>query len=295
MNAKSTLILILLLATTTYAAVSRESRAERARRIRSMLGRNAFVSTNSQVEALISGGGRSRKVQLSVANLDAQDAPDVVVTSDERRRMQRLRQPSSQERTVTTMLNLQDIIIGQGGCNRNLCFALDASRKLSQIDFLLQRDFVQLIVATLSVDNDMHVAARQYGPNLRSISRLSSNIDAFLLRLDNFKRQKGRPRNFLAAAMLGCRLEMAPRVSDANKMVIIGNGRTSFVKREIALIESRIFRSRNGAICAIAVENSNRNFFTKLTGDSARVLGVTDYTRFDEILTEIVTDICGLQ
>lgn len=198
-------------------------------------------------------------------------------------------------RTVSTVLDLQDSIIASGGCNRNLCFTLDASTELSETDFLLQRDFVALIVATLGVDEDVHVSSWQYGPRVRRISRLSSDLDAFLLKLETWQRDTRFNFNSLARAMLGCRSDVRGRSTDANKMVVIGNGRASFLQRAFATSVARSFRRRNGAVCAVGVSGANKRFFTRLTGDSTRVLGVTDFSLFDTILTDIVNDICGLR
>lgn len=356
MNSKTALILLFLLSATAHAVVSNESRAERERRIRSQLSRNAFVnSTGSQVQEVVSapsdappvlaspvpaqevfsptgsgsgqgggqgsgqGSGRQPSVQDtgggSVGGAGSSGGQNngsgggggdgtsnskpqtTAASNDSRRKAQRLRKPDVQQRTVGAMLDLQDQIIERGGCNRNLCFTLDASNKLSKIDFLLQRDFVQLIAATLGVDNDVHVAAFQYGPSLQKISSLSPDIDSFLLRLEQWQRKDSRRRNFLAGAMWRCMREMRPRRTvDANKMVVIGNGRTSRFKRKFALQVSRIFRGQGrGAICAVAVDNSNRSFLGRLTGDPTRVLGVTDFSKFDTILRDIVRDICGLR
>eukprot|EP00171_Calliarthron_tuberculosum_P013514 IDg13514t1 len=256
MNYKLTLSLIVLIAATAHAAVSTESRAQRERRIRSALGRNAFVNrADSPVNEEVS-------IQASPLPVVGTDVPPTINTAPETgAQKSRIRQT-----TVGTMLDLQDKIIQQGGCNRNLCFTLDASSKLSKMDFLLQRDFVQIVVATLGVDR-------------------------------TWNRQTGRRHNFLSLAMWGCRKEMKPRRTvDANKMVVIGNGRTSRLKKFFARRVARIFRRRDGgSICAVAVDNSNRRFFAKLTRSTDRVLSVTDYFKFDLILKDIVRDICGLR
>lgn len=328
MNARSAIIALLLFATTAYATVSNASRAERESQVLSLLNFNVFVNPNNTVflerfknptiptfvprpsiQDVNTEGISS--VEGSRGDLNSAGAPVPVIAPGAdgrgviserkprvpfapRSQIQRLSRPDVRSRTVRTILDLQDLIIARGGCNRNLCFALDASTKLSPNDFQLQRDFVALIAATLGVDNDVHVASWQYGPRVRRISSLSADINAFLLRLETWQQDLVVNRNFLAGAISGCRNELRRRRNDANKLVLIGNGRTSFFQQAIAVNVANAFRRQNGAVCAVTVSNANTRFFTRLTGTSERVLGVTDFSLFDTILTDIVSDICGL-
>lgn len=243
-----------------------------------------------------SGDGFGAGIASDADSVGSVSGGRVTTSANERRRLQVLQNPEARRRTVQTILDLQDKIIARGGCSRNLCFALDASTKLQRVDFLLQRDFVALIAATLGVDDDVNIGAYQYGPRVRRISRLSPGINAFLLKLEQWEQSKSEEFNFLAAAIWRCRREMRPLASrDANKLVIIGNGDTSSFQQSIAQFTAQRFLRDTGAICAVAVEDANRRFFAKLTDDPARVLGVEDYFLFDQILSDIVSDICGLR
>lgn len=282
MNLRSLVVVLILAATTAYATVSKLSREVRQSQIEGLLKENAFVN--------------ARVPQTTFVPETPSFLPDTEISAQTFQfDFSRLQQPRARGRTFRRILDLQDRIIKRGGCNRNICFALDASKNLRAIDFALQRDFIALIAATLTVDSDVNISAYEYAPGISRIWRLSRNINDFLLRLENLRQSRSRSTTFLDGAIDGCNRELRPFSSlDANKLVVIGNGKTRPFQERLVRRAADRFRRRTGAICAVAVEGANRELFSQISDKPDRVIDVTDVFRFDEILNEVVQNICNL-
>lgn len=191
---------------------------------------------------------------------------------------------------------LQDLIIDNGGCNPNLCFGLDGSKLINEYDYELQREFVQLVAATVAVDHRVKMSAYQYGLRLQRISSFTRDIDQFLLDMESSKRNLALTRSFLAPALFKCTLDLSNSFEDANKIVIIGDGRTNYgsANQSIRVAASFLPPNGNGRICAVYVRNPKYRFLEEITQDPAMVIDVIDYTKFDEILEQLVRDICQI-
>lgn len=198
--------------------------------------------------------------------------------------------------TAKLMIELQDRIIDQGGCNLNLCFGLDGSRLISAKDYERQREFVQLIAATVAIDERVKMSAYQYGLRLQRISSFTGDIDSFLLRMESAKRKKTLSRSFLSPALFKCQRDFRDNGEDANKIVIIGDGRTNYGRKSLAIrIAARFLPPfNNGAICAVYVKRPAIRFLEKITQDPSKVISVEEYFLFDEILEETVSNVCDL-
>ncbi len=208
--------------------------------------------------------------------------------------------PVRGEETVRRMVALQDEIIRNGGCNPNLCFGIDGSAQISEEDYGLQLDFMALVVATagaqLGFEDRMNIAAYQYGGALKAFLRPTSNVERLFEAIENANFRKSR-FTFLAPAILACRRDFENLFAeDANKMVIMGDGRTNFRSPRLAINEARMFLPpyNNGAICAITVKNPDVTFLEKVTQDKARVLKIDESKQFLDLLETVVRDVCDI-
>eukprot|EP00171_Calliarthron_tuberculosum_P008013 IDg8013t1 len=180
--------------------------------------------------------------------------------------------------TLDTMVTLQDEIIANGGCNLNLCYGLDGSNLISDTDYELQRFFVQLVAATIAIDPRTKMSAYQYGLRLRRISEYTSDIDQFLINLEDAKRNPTLSRSFLAPALFQCQRDFRASPEDANKIVLIGDGNTNYGSEDstVRVAEQFLPPNNNGDICAVYVGEPNGNFLLRITQNPDRLLDVED-------------------
>lgn len=198
--------------------------------------------------------------------------------------------------TANTMVALQDKIIENGGCNLNICFGLDGSNLISNRDYEFQREFVQLVAATITIDERIKLSAYQYGLRLQRISKFTANANQFLLSLESAERQDAQDRSFLAPAIFQCQRDFRDNPEDANKIVLIGDGRTNYGRRSqaVRIAEQFLPPNNNGAICAVYVRRPASRFLERITQNRDRVLDVEDYFFFADILDEVVSNVCDL-
>lgn len=193
--------------------------------------------------------------------------------------------------TANKIVKLQDMIVQNGGCNANLCFALDG---MSKADYERQLEFVQLIAATVAIDERVQMSAYQYGRTLHRISSYTDNINAFMMKLGSSSRYITKGNVFLAPALKQCKRDFAGNPEDANKIVIIADGRANQANRQEAINVAKAFRSPggNGAICAVHVKKSKHSFLSKVVQNPRFLLQVDEYDRFADILGNIVRNVC---
>jgi len=184
-------------------------------------------------------------------------------------------------------------VINQGSCNPNICFALDGSGSISPEEYKMQKEFVELIAGITSVDTDVGYAAVQYGLRNVGISSLTNDANQFLLDVaaSNLARA---PRTFIAAGLGFCIQELRARPEDANKIVLLGDGRSNFGGDPVPI--ARTFRPPrgNGSICAVGIGFRDRRVLRRIAGNRNRVLAINDYFELLDILDQVVTEICGL-
>lgn len=78
-----------------------------------------------------------------------------------------------------------------GGCNANVCFAIDGSGAINQTEFQSQQQFVIDMVSIIGVDSPVEVAAVQYTVGNSPISPLTPNVVQFSENVVNAKQLGG--------------------------------------------------------------------------------------------------------
>lgn len=188
---------------------------------------------------------------------------------------------------------LMQKIIAKGGCNANVCFLLDGSRYVTDDEYRMQKEFVELSAALIGVSKDAHFAASLLErPRYGAISPLTFDQDAFLARVAGSSRSGGRPK--LGGGIRFCVRQMRARREDANKIVLIGDGRGRHTAVPFLRPLRRFFR-RGGAVCAVGVGNVNRNVLQAITRNPAHVLAIDGYIELSEIVENIVAEVCALK
>lgn len=197
---------------------------------------------------------------------------------------------------ASQVVALQDEILAAGGCNANICFGLDGSNLISDLDYERQRQFVQIVAATVAIDESVKMSVYQYGLRLRQISEFTSDINSLLLKLEDATRNPTIDRSFLSPAIFQCQRDFKANVEDANKIAIIGDGNTNYGSQSQAVRVASMFLppNKNGAICAVYVKEPNFRFFDQITQDPSRVISVDNYFAFTDILDEVVRNVCSL-
>jgi len=188
---------------------------------------------------------------------------------------------------------LRQRVINQGSCNPNLCFALDGSGSITTADYTAQKEFVELIAAIVGVDTDAAFAAVQYGLRNIGISSLTNDVDEFLLDVAA-SNLASAPRTFIAAGLGWCIQELRARPEDANKIVLLGDGRSNFGGNPVPIAKKFRKPVGDGAICAVGIGFRDRRVLKRITGSRTRVLAIHDYFELLDILDQVVTEICGL-
>lgn len=183
-------------------------------------------------------------------------------------------------------------IVAKGGCNANVCFVLDGSYYVSDEEYRMQKEFVELATALIGVDKSAHFAATQYSPPRFALAQLTSDQDAFLVRIAGSSRwgrnQRVRP------GVRFCVNQMRRRREDANKIVLVGDGRGSLQYSEYLPPLQRFLR-RGGSICAVAVKNANRRLLANVTRNPAHVLPIDGYIELAIVVEDVVEQVCGLK
>lgn len=188
---------------------------------------------------------------------------------------------------------LQRRIITNGGCNVNICFALDGSGSMSTEDYKRQSDFAVLVSAILAGETEAEFAAVQYGLRNVGISGLTNNANRFLFRVAR-SRSARAPRTFIAAGLGFCIRELRRRPEDANKIVVIGDGRSNFGGSPVDIAQQFLPPQGTGSICTIGIGFPDIPSLVAIAGDADRLLPIDDYNQLLDALELLVADICGL-
>ena len=191
----------------------------------------------------------------------------------------------------TLVYKLQEKIKAQGRCNPNVCFALDGSGSISEDEYRTQKEFVQLISAVIGVDEDSAFAGVQYGLRAIGISRLTNDVDAFLLRVEGSVHKRAR-RTFISSGLAFCIQELRRRAEDANKIVLLGDGRSTFGGNPVPIAKKFLPPAGNGSIAAIGVKFADTSRLEAITGDPDKVLAIDEYFELLDLIEDLVADIC---
>lgn len=178
------------------------------------------------------------------------------------------------------------------GCEVNLCFGIDGSNSTNPIEFKKQVDFVDLMVNILTTDEGGNFCAVQYSTFNSAISSLTSKKKSFIRKLHRAVQNGGLSN--IGGALGYLHFQLRPRVEDANKIVLLGDGFDS-QGADPVLVANRIHLEGTTDICAVEVGNADSELLAKITGDENRVVHLDNFFELGEIIVGLVNDICGYQ
>lgn len=208
-----------------------------------------------------------------------------------RRRKYMMLSPARQERLMRKMQ-------AAGGCNANVCFAIDGSTSISSDEFTNEKNFVLDVVSVL-VDNPVEFAAVQYADRRERISKLTVDDEAFILKVNSTK-QMYNPRSLIKSGVNFCFRQLMKRPGEPMKMVILGDARVK--NRRVArrtILTTDQFRANGGDVSVVAAgAKINKQLMLKLTGGNEEL--VYDVDNFLDVLTleiyieRVVEEICSM-
>lgn len=190
---------------------------------------------------------------------------------------------------IRQLTRLQNRILRQGGCKPVLCFGVDGSVSIPPEQFLIQKQFVRLVSAIISVDS-ARFAGVQYGLANVLISEVTDNVALFDKRVI-LSTQANAPRTFLAAGIGFC-ISRLRRVSGDGQIIMLGDGRSNFANDLIASIVSL----STAPIYAVGVGFSDTTRLLQLTdGDEMRLFNISSYSELPLVAVDIVSSICNMK
>lgn len=197
------------------------------------------------------------------------------------------------ERVKRAVIPLMGRIIAKGGCNPNVCFALDGSGSVGSDDYAAQKEFVELAAVLIGIDKSAHFAAVQYTQTLTEISPLTSEQVSFLNRVTSSRGLGGG--TFVAAGLAYCVRQLRRRTEDANKIVLLGDGRNNFGSGiPTGPLRSFLPPRGRGEVCAVGVGRINMAELIKIAGSADRVFQSDDYFSLVDVVDELVAGLCRL-
>lgn len=178
-----------------------------------------------------------------------------------------------------------------GGCNANVCFAIDGSGAISPEAFTSQKNFVLDVVSVIAVDEPVELAAVQYATRRRAIKRLTNKVPEFVLAVNGTYQLGGWSRP--AAGIAFCNRQLW-RWNKANKIVLLGNGKSDLGRS--AVRSANRFRDRNGDLSVVAAGDADDQKLLAIAGGRKdRVFDVTsflDVLALQEVIEQLVKNIC---
>ena len=197
----------------------------------------------------------------------------------------------------TSIEDLRDRLAAVGGCNANVCFAIDGSGSLNATEFIAEKNFVLDVVSVIAVDYAVELSAVQYGTASSPISSLTADVEDFILKV-NREQQLEAGNTFLVAGVNYCFSQLARRSGEALKMVILGDGFSTLGDDPVPRTD--LFRrALNGKVCAVGAGVQNDEVLLGLAGGNPdqvfKVGNFLDVLDLQRILEGLVEGICNVK
>lgn len=190
------------------------------------------------------------------------------------------------------VVDIQQDLKARGGCNANVCFALDGSASIPPAEFLAQKNFVLDMEAILNPGREVELAAVQYGARNSPISRLTTDGTRFNLAVDA-ARQLNSERTVIRAGIVWCFNQLKRRRGEALKIVLLGDGEATTIGNPVPI--AKRFRRIRGEICAVGVGfNNTQSLLNIVGGDPSKVLTVDDFFELSDIIENLVEQVCDV-
>ncbi len=190
--------------------------------------------------------------------------------------------------------DLRSRIKDAGGCNANMCFAIDGSGSISTAEFNNQKNFVLDLVSVLADDETVEVAACQYGSFVSPIQWLTVDTARFNLAVERANQVRGQ--SFVARGVNYCISQLRCRYGEANKIVLLGDGRSNVVASAAA--SANEFRRIGGSVCAVGAGFKNNKALLQIAGGNKDLVfqadSFLDVLKLQSFIERLVSQICGM-
>ena len=177
------------------------------------------------------------------------------------------------------------------GCNANVCFAIDGSDAVGPDNFRKSVEFVQAVIGIVGTDRAAEFAATQFGTTTRRIAPLTGLRDNTLKALEDAK-LTGGPTSAVASGIIYCDFQLFRRPGEANKLVVITDGKSNFGSNPVTAADKYRGRNPKNSITAVAVGHRQDDVLQRISGQNP-VLEVTDYVELALKVDTLVSQICG--
>ncbi len=192
---------------------------------------------------------------------------------------------------------LQDLkrrVKAAGGCNANVCFAIDGSGSISTAEFNNQKNFVLDLVSVLAVDDAAEVAACQYASAVSPIQPLTVDTARFNLAVDRARQVRGQ--SFVVGGVNYCFSQLWRRRGEANKIVLLGDARSNIGSS--AVRRADLFREVGGSVCAVGAGYTDDRELLAIAGGNKNLVfqadSFLDVLTLQSFIEKLVKQICGV-
>lgn len=183
-------------------------------------------------------------------------------------------------------------------CQPRVCIAIDGSASVSPRDYMLQKNFAQVIAGVLGSNTGSRFGSYEYGGIVKEISGVTVNLfgrNGFLARVRRARQTKSR-LTFVGPGISRCALALGR--GGKRKIVLLGDGRSNFAPDNSpfgAKGAVQNFRRTGGDVCGVVVGGGRRGrrFFENAVGRPRSVSSLPNWTTLGNAITKTVREVCG--
>lgn len=178
-----------------------------------------------------------------------------------------------------------------GGCNANVCFAIDGSGNIPAEAFVNEKNFVLDIASLIGVDEVAELSAVQYATGLTAISPLTVDSAAFITSVDGTEQMEGE--SFMVGGMNYCFSQLYKLSGEALKIVILGDGKSTIGSNTAERAD--LFRSLGGSVSVVGAGDVDSDALNEVADSAAHVFTVEsfmDALALQELVDTLVSFIC---
>lgn len=174
-----------------------------------------------------------------------------------------------------------------GGCNVNLCFALDGSGSVSPKEFGAAKMIVSLVSRVITVDEKARLSAVQYAAANTAISPLTRNVKEFLQNVDDARRSS-EEESFIGGGILYCADQIRAFPDGSNKLVLLGDGQNTLGFDPFDRADT--FRELGGEIFAVGIGNVDKSVLRRILKGNVDNLILFDVNDEGKSIVDVVVD-----
>eukprot|EP00178_Gracilaria_changii_P009133 TRINITY_DN2699_c0_g2_i1.p1 TRINITY_DN2699_c0_g2~~TRINITY_DN2699_c0_g2_i1.p1 ORF type:complete len:395 (+),score=24.76 TRINITY_DN2699_c0_g2_i1:2051-3235(+) len=188
---------------------------------------------------------------------------------------------------------LREKIKAAGGCNANVCFAIDGSSSISADEFEIEKRFVLDVVSVLT-DNPIEIAAVQFSTSTYPIQALTVDDEKFILEVETTNQVPGA--SFVTGGINYCFGELVERLGESNKIVLLSDGRSTIGGGAVRRADG--FRELGGDVCVVGAGDQNEQELLDIAGgDDDRYYqadSLSDFNTLANHIESVTLSICSV-